>query len=52
MADKFVNWAILIVGTFLLVNNSNAGIVDEMSGKSVEEVRISIPHFFITIKIQ
>jgi len=39
MADKFVNWAILIVGTFLLVNSSNAGILDEMSGKSVEEFK-------------
>jgi len=39
MADKFVNWVILIVGTFLLVNNVTADIVDEMSGKSVEEFK-------------
>jgi len=39
MADKFVNWVILIVGTFLLVNNVTAGILEEMSGKSVEEFK-------------
>ena len=40
MAEKFVKskWVILIVTTVLLVNYVKANIVDEMSGKSVEEV--------------
>ena len=51
MADKFVNWVILIVGTFLLVNNVTAGILEEMSGKSVEEVRMIHFHLLHTTYI-
>jgi len=41
MAEKFVKskWVILIVTTVLLVNYVKANIVDEMSGKSVEEFK-------------
>ena len=49
MADKFVNWVILIVGTFILVNNVTAGILEEMSGKSVEEVRMIHFHLLHTL---
>ena len=39
MAEKFVNCLILVVTAVILVNTVTANIVDEMKGKSVEEVR-------------